>query len=228
MIKPIAMPGTHERFLKHFEQTEDTSGKGIKVLDIGAGHGAFSQKLYEMGYDVHACDLFPELFEFDKIACKKVDITRDFPYEDESFDMLIAIEVMEHFSGHDRFFEEAGRILKPGGKLFISTPNILSLKSRWRFLLGGFYYAFGPLDHQRHDGLQHVSSLTFDQFNYWGAKHGFGPAELAIDKKQKSSRWLGFLRPFQWFFRQIKNVKPIHNHPKLLFGRLLFLTFQKK
>jgi hypothetical protein len=118
--------------------------------------------------------------------------------------------------------------LNPGGKLFLSTPNILSLKSRWRFLLGGFYYAFGPLDHQRHDGLQHVSSLTFDQFNYWGAKHGFGPAELAIDKKQKSSRWLGFIRPFQWLYLQIKGVKPIHNQSKLLFGRLLFLTFRKK
>lgn len=227
-ISPIAMPGTHKHFLKHFVRTEGHEGNGLKVLDIGAGHGAFSQKLYEMGYNVAACDLFPELFEFDAIPCDKVDVAQEFPYPDAHFDLLIAIEVMEHFNGQDHFFKEANRLLKPGGKLFFTTPNILSLKSRMRFLLGGFYYSFGPLDYENYNGLQHVSSLTFDQFNYWAVKNGFELAELATDKLQNSSRWLSFLRPFQWLYRQRKGISAIHNQSTLLYGRKLFLTYRKK
>ena len=51
-IVPIAMPGTHQSFLKYF------SNKGIdrnlKVLDVGAGHGAFTKRLHEMGFNVSA------------------------------------------------------------------------------------------------------------------------------------------------------------------------------
>jgi len=227
-LSPIAMPGTHEQFLAFLEKTEGKEGQGQKVLDIGAGHGAFSQQLHRMGYEVSACDLMPDLFQFEEIECKRVDVTQEFPYPDGHFDMLIAIEVMEHFNGQDHFFREACRILKKGGRLFITTPNILSLKSRMRFLLGGFYYSFGPLDHSLHDGMQHVSALTFDQFNYWATKNGFGPAKLDTDKLQKSSRWLSFLIPFQWLYLKWKGVKPLHNQRKLLYGRILFLTFRKK
>jgi 2-polyprenyl-3-methyl-5-hydroxy-6-metoxy-1,4-benzoquinol methylase len=157
-IKPITMPGTHQRFLEFFRgKAEPTS---LKVLDMGAGHGAFSQKLYEMGYDVQACDLFPELFEFDKIGCTKADITKPFPYTDNTFDLIIAIEVSEHIIDHEVFFSECSRILKPGGKLYITTPNVLSLKSRIRFLLSGFMLAFNPLELKNYDGLQHVQMVA--------------------------------------------------------------------
>ena len=132
-IAPIAMPGTHERFLEFFEKQNISKDKHI--LDLGAGHGAFTQQLFHMGYRVYACDLFPEHFEFDHIKCKKVDITRTFPYEDQSFNIVIAIEVSEHIPDHENFFQEVHRILKPGGKLYLSTPNILSLKSRLRFFM---------------------------------------------------------------------------------------------
>ncbi|MEX0968762.1 MAG: class I SAM-dependent methyltransferase, partial [Bacteroidia bacterium] len=143
-IAPIAMPGTHQKFLEYFRERKEPTE--MKVLDMGAGHGAFTSRLYDMGYDVHACDLFPEIFQFDKVECRKVDITRKFPYEDNSFDLVIAIEVSEHILDHENFFSETGRILKPDGKLYISTPNILSLKSRFRFLFRGFYYSFKPLE----------------------------------------------------------------------------------
>src|SRR5512133_1721023 len=176
-IKPITMPATHQRFLEFFKKQDES--KSLTVLDMGAGHGAFSQRLYDMGYKVHACDLFPELFQFDKIECRKVDITSVFPYSDNSFDLIIAIEVSEHILDHEVFFRESSRILKPGGKLYITTPNILTLKSRVRFLFSGFFLAFNPLELQNYDGLQHVASLTLDQYNYVAVKNNFKTAELA-------------------------------------------------
>ena len=75
-IRPIAMPGTHTKFLEYFQNKSEPFSH--KILDMGAGHGAFTKRLYDLGYDVQACDLFPEIFKFDKIECKKVDLTDNF------------------------------------------------------------------------------------------------------------------------------------------------------
>lgn len=223
-IKPITMPGIHKKFLKFFINKSEPVN--LKVLDLGAGHGAFTKKLYDMGYDVHACDLFPELFQFDKVECKKVDITDTFPYPDNTFDLVIAIEVSEHILDHELFFSETSRILKPNGRFYISTPNILSMKSRIRFLFGGFFYSFKRLELENYDGLQHVASLTLDQYNYLAVKNRFKPAEFEIDQKQSTSQWLLFILFPAIYIYQMNKKDNIHNHRKLLLGRLLFLTFK--
>jgi 2-polyprenyl-3-methyl-5-hydroxy-6-metoxy-1,4-benzoquinol methylase len=180
-----------------------------------------------MGYDVYACDLFPEIFEFDKIECTKVDITKAFPYPDSFFDLIIAIEVSEHILDHETFFGETGRILKPTGKLYLSTPNVLSMKSRMQFLFSGYLFAFKPLELQNYDGLQHVASLTLDQYNYLAVKNNYKTAEFDIDRKQSTSKWLlFFLFPAMFIYSKVRKIDSKHNQRKLLLGRLLFLTFR--
>ncbi len=226
-VIPIAMPGTHSSFLNYFK----TLGvdKHIKILDVGAGHGAFTKTLFELGYNVTACDLYPEIFKYEKINCVKTDITKHFPFPDNSFDVAISIEVSEHIIDHEVFFSELSRIIKPAGVLYISTPNVLSLKSRFRFLFQGFFYSFKPLDMNNHDGLQHVASRTIDQYNYIAVKHGFEQAKLAIDKKQKSSLWLlVLLFPFIWVYSKLRKTPTLHNQFILMVGRLLFLQFRNK
>lgn len=223
-IKPIAMPGTHQKFLEFFKKQK--FDKSLRILDVGAGHGVFSKTLFDMGYNVSACDFAPEIFEYDKIKCEKVDITQKFPYPDNSFDLIVAVEVSEHICDHEVFFKEISRILSPKGKFLLSTPNMLSLKSRFRFLIQGFAYSFGPLDYRRYDGLQHVSSLTLDQYNYVAVKNGFKEALYEIDKKQSTSKWLLILLAIPiWISGKRKNNPTFHNTKKLMLGRLLFLDF---
>jgi SAM-dependent methyltransferase len=225
-LEPITMPGVHSRFLEFFKERSEPGD--LTVLDLGAGQGALTQRLFDMGFEVHACDLFPEYFKFDRVECTRVDITEPFPYPDNKFDLIIAVEVTEHILDHENFFREINRILKPGGRLYVSTPNILSLKSRFRFLFQGFVYAFKPLELENYDGLQHVASLTLDQYNYLAVKHNFSTAELGMDRIQSTSRWLYFfLNPFLWLIRMIKGYSPMHNQKKLLLGRLLFMVFHK-
>jgi SAM-dependent methyltransferase len=223
-INPITMPGVHRSFMKYFKKC--AFDNNLKVLDLGAGHGALTKKLYEMGYEISACDLFPEFFEFSEIKCVKVDVTREFPFPDNSFDLVIAVEVSEHILDHEMFFSELSRILKPGGRFLLSTPNILSLKSRLRFLFRGFFYSFNPLDKDNYDGLQHVASLTLDQYNFTAIKNGFKAAEYDIDKKQSTSiLLLILLYPFILLNIKLRKAPAMHNEIKLLLGRLIFLNF---
>jgi SAM-dependent methyltransferase len=227
-IKPIAIPGIHERFLPFFENQIDKD-KRLKILDFGAGNGYFSMILYEKGYNVIASDRFPENFKFNKVKCHMIESEGELPFEENTFDIIIAIEVMEHIHDHKNFFSEAARILKKSGRLIITTPNILSLKSRLRFLLSGFYYSFIALDYRKDDGLQHVASLTYDQYNNLAVRNGFNPSKPFCDKYQKSSLWLMFLVPFiRLYDRFVEGKTAINNSRSLLFGRILFLDFLKR
>ena len=186
---------------------------------MGAGEGALTQKLHNMGHHMQACDFSPESFKFPPVTCDEVDITKPFPY---------AVEVTEHILDHETFFSEINRILKPGGELYISTPNILSMKSRFRFLFQGFPYGFKPLDMKQYDGMQHVASLSFNQYNYLALKYGFMEVEYGIDRRQSTSRWLRVLMfPLMVLVHKIKGYSPIHNQKELLLGRLLFMVFSK-
>ena len=223
-IKPIAMPGTHEKFHKFF--IRQSIRKKSKILDLGAGHGAYTKVLFDMGFDVFTCDLFPEHFHFKNVKCEPVNVSEPFPYQDNTFDIVVAIEITEHISDHRNFFTEINRILKPGGQLMVSTPNILSLKSRIRFLLQGFPYSFKPLEMGRKDGLQHIAALSLDQYNYHAFQHYFKHEEVFIDKQQKSSMWLyTFLFPILRIVNLFRQNPNINNQKKLLLGRLLFLKF---
>jgi len=125
-IKPMAIPGIHNMFYNYFLKIVQ-GRRDIAILDVGAGHGAFTKKLYDAGFSVQACDLSPEFFYFTEVECKKADISKELPYANNSFDIIVAVEVMEHLIDHELFFKECARILKPGGKFLFSTPNILSL-----------------------------------------------------------------------------------------------------
>jgi SAM-dependent methyltransferase len=223
-IVPISIPGIHQAFYPYF--LKKTAGKKISVLDAGAGHGAFTKKLFDEGYTVSACDIFPEYYYYDKVPVKQADITQHIPFDDNSFDAIISLEVMEHVQDHSKFFAEAARVLKKDGMLFVSTPNILSLKSRIRFLFSGFFYSFTSLDHDRHDGLQHVASLTLDQYNRLALIAGFEQADYFFDKEQSTSKaWL-WLYPFLWLYAKLKKTGMMHNSYGLLTGRILFMMFK--
>lgn len=224
-IKSMSMQGTHESFMKYFSTFNYP--KGAKILDVGAGHGAFTKKLFNKGYNMSACEMFPELFNFEEVECKKVDVTDEFPYPDNYFDAAIAIEVSEHIIDHETFFNEINRILKPGGRFFISTPNVLSLKSRFWFLVRGHNYTFPFLEMKDYGGLQHVASITLDQYNYIAVKNGFHKAQYDVDKIQKSSLWLfPILFPLIWLLNFIFRMPRFHNKIKLLIGRLIFMSFK--
>ena len=69
-------------------------------------------------------------------ACRDVDLDEDWPYEDGTFDVVIAMMVLEHLFDPFHSFAELARVLRPGGLGFVNLPNIGSIKCRLQLLAG--------------------------------------------------------------------------------------------
>jgi len=147
-----------------------------------------------------ACDLFPELFEYEDIPCSKLDFFTTLPFGDGSFDIVYAIEVIEHLRNPYDFIREMYRVLRPGGKAVITTPNILNLTSRLSFLFGGFFTLFGPLSFDPGDAGSlsgHIMPMSWYYLDWGMRREGFGSTGLYGDRKKKSAIFLyALLYPF--------------------------------
>lgn len=227
----IAVGGIHDRALEMLEHGGRVPAE-TRVADIGAGMGALSRRLSDAGYRVTACDLFPEFFRVPEVECLRVDDDGHLPYADGSLDVAFGVELVEHMENPGRFFKEAARVLKPGGDLIITTPNILSLKSRLGFLFTGYTYSFPPLDPDVRDPVrQHISPLTLDGYRWRLKQTGFDIVEVAVDKYQNTSMWLSFLLPLVWLAswktsRASSNVWP-QNQLRMLYGRTLMIRARR-
>ena len=227
----MAIRGTHDGVMKVLTGELAPAG-GARILDIGAGADALSEKLLAAGYSVGACDFVPEQFDVPGVTCAKCDESGKLPFPDGRFDGAVAVEVLEHIDGHERFFAEAARILKPGGRLLFTTPNILSLKSRMRFLLTGFYYSFGPLVPGRRDPVrQHISPFSLNRYEWMLSLHGLRVVRVATDKRQPTSLLLAFLAPFIWLSARMQfgrsELARKQNSAPVLFGRKLVIVAQR-
>lgn len=128
---PQTAPGVWETALDLLEQ------RGGRVLVAGAGRGGLSWILAEAGYAVTSIDLHPEHFKVPALNCTFCDLNQPLPFAADNFDLVLAIEVVEHLENPWAFLREAIRVLKPGGNLVFSTPNVESLASRLCFLTSG-------------------------------------------------------------------------------------------
>jgi SAM-dependent methyltransferase len=131
---------------------------GKDVLELGAGSGVHACAAKRLGATkVIALDkyVYPTSDEnhfrfpdnaFERlrstwstygVEAHEADLDHLWDFNDASFDLVISNAVFEHLHGtHKHFFSEASRVLKPGGILFISTPNLGYLPKRMRFLIG--------------------------------------------------------------------------------------------
>jgi len=151
-----------------------------KVLDLGCGDGDYAIILKKLGFEVIACDVDEQRFKYKtEIEFKKCDLMQRLTFGDNSFDYVLLLEVIEHLNNPYSFMQELKRILKDNGTLILSTPNILSLKSRMRFLFEGAfeYFREPPLD-QMHNPKEkifnlHIFLYRFHELEYLLWRNGF-------------------------------------------------------
>lgn len=160
-----------------------------RVLDVGAGQGFFCKQLRERGYQVEACDFLQDNFKLKDVPFHKADLNSAVPLPDNQFDVIVSIEVLEHIENHVRFISELMRVLKPGGTIILTTPNILSLPSRWHFFLYGYTdCAPRPLDPTLEAYyMQHINPIGIDQIQFLIERFGGEITDLATNRTRRSA-----------------------------------------
>lgn len=114
-------------------------GTGKKVLDIGCRDGMLTATYCE-GNEVLGVDIDTKALETAKknlgIETMHFDLSGDWPLEANSFDVVVAGEVIEHVYFPNKVLDKAARVLKPEGVLLGTVPNAFTLKNRIRLFLG--------------------------------------------------------------------------------------------
>ena len=125
----------HETVFELVNRYCDTNSR---ILDIGAGSGAFVKLLRDHGFsNVDALEINQEKFK-ESVKLYSIDLNSNFSGKiNNMYDCIVAIEVIEHLENPINFLRECSKILNDGGYLILSTPNIHSLKSRSKLFLYG-------------------------------------------------------------------------------------------
>jgi ubiquinone/menaquinone biosynthesis C-methylase UbiE len=110
-------------------------------LDIGSGAGSLIKLLRNnLSIQSTACDYTDTLMNEEGVKVEIANLnTEKLPFADGTFDIVTCTEVIEHLEHYRETIQEAFRVCKAGGTFVVTTPNILNLKSRLRFLFFGFY-----------------------------------------------------------------------------------------
>jgi ubiquinone/menaquinone biosynthesis C-methylase UbiE len=115
---------THDFIRKYFEDR-----KNLNILDVGCGTGALLRELNQYG-KVQGLDFSPRAVSF----CKERGLLNveqgsatDIRYENNTFDLVLALDILEHIDDDKKAMAEIHRVLKPGGVAIIFVPTFMFL-----------------------------------------------------------------------------------------------------
>jgi len=115
------------------------AGREPRALEVGAGSGWVSWLLAEAGYDTWLCDFEANslaiglMYEHEHLGEGRRFVTdaRYLPFADETFDLVLMKEFVHHVADYERLFQEANRVLRPGGVLALMEPTRSVLRTLW-------------------------------------------------------------------------------------------------
>lgn len=125
---------------------------GDSVLDVGCSYGSFGKRLAEMGcqcdgveFDRPAIDaaraILRNVYEID------LNSSHDLAQITKQYDVITFLDVLEHCIDPNDVLATLRKNVKPGGRVYVSLPNIVNLIDRWLILRGKFdYQEYGVMD----------------------------------------------------------------------------------
>lgn len=138
-----AARGIHEMAFELLEslKLDHTS----KICILGAGAGAFDERVYAAGYnDITSIEFNSEIYK-SKGKVMSLDLNNDFA-DLGKFDVVVALEILEHLENQFQFLRNCKSLLSKNGSLILSTPNPKNTLSRVKFFILGDISYFNKVD----------------------------------------------------------------------------------
>jgi len=195
-----------------------------RVLDVGAGQGYLCRLLCDRGVTVEGCDYSADDFRCPDVPFHAGDLMRGLPVPDASFDCAVSVEVIEHVPDHAKLVSELLRVVRPGGTVIITTPNLCDLASRRDFFLSGYNSAQPlPLD-PAHPAphLLHTNPIALPHLIYWIERAG-GTVEQVATNRYRLGAWPLYLAlyPLLWLALRRRLLRRRHAALRALHQRHL-------
>lgn len=204
------------RYLSELKLIESLVPAGGRVLEIGSSPCHMTFCLKENGYDVEGWDIAPERFsDFISrhgLTVRKVNIeTDDVAVWKEAFDFVLFNEVFEHLRINPiETLRKINSVLKRGGGLLLSTPNLSSLGNMVSMLVGkGFddpYKEFQKLELYGHMG--HVREYTAAQVETFLRNTGFNVSRVMFPNYTRMSFRLSKASLLKFGYRLFPRKRP--------------------
>jgi SAM-dependent methyltransferase len=114
-----------ENFYAKYADTLKPDNAGARVLDVGCGVGQVVARLTEAGFEAHGLDVSEPSIERARRFCPLCQVYDGsaLPFPDNHFAAVGALNVLEHVETPEAFLTELVRVLSPGGKVVVSSPN---------------------------------------------------------------------------------------------------------
>jgi SAM-dependent methyltransferase len=248
LVSELSTPAIHRASVRAIKVAAPQGIAGDH-LDIGSGSGDLL-KLIAARYPVgsFACDYTDKLMRLPHQPVQIVDLNHDaLPYSSNRFALVTCVETIEHLEHYRETIRDIYRVLKPGGLVILSTPNVLNLRSRLHYLSSGFPNLFGPLavgGRDVHSPRGHINPVGLFYLVHALLEAGFVELKLSVDHYQRRSLILFFLLfpPIRLasklnYRRELKKYRTIDpqndwivramNSRDILLGRTLIVTAQK-
>lgn len=147
-MNPCRIGYLREKIIHHFniEKTKTAPFEGLRILDIGCGGGILTEPLVRLGGSVTGIDAGEKNIKMASLHAEKSNLNIDYKVstpEDlaingELFDVITALEIVEHVTDPQQFLHDSSKLLKKNGLIFLSTLN-KTLKSYALAILGAEY-----------------------------------------------------------------------------------------
>jgi len=158
-LNPLRIGYIRDRAAQHWRR-DPLSGvplQGLSVLDIGCGGGLLSEPMARLGARVTGVDAAARNVGVAALHAGKQGLAIDYrrgtaealAASGNQFDIVLALEIVEHVADVDLFLKSCGRMVKPGGLLFLSTLNRTA--KAWALAIAGGEYILRWLPRGTHD-----------------------------------------------------------------------------